>query len=180
MTLESLQLQTIAPEIALLVLLSAVLLLEVFSRSRATRLMHVLTVGGLVAIGIWQLVASFTITPTVGMNGLTVVDPMSAALKAGSAFATALCLIYSREYLHQQAMGFGEFHLFALFAALGQFIMISGNHLLTIYLGIELLSLALYSAVALRRDHVGLRLSALWHVDDLRGYRLSRARDDCR
>jgi NADH-quinone oxidoreductase subunit N len=37
---------------------------------------------------------------------------------------------------------------------LGQFVMISGNHLLTIYLGIELLSLALYSAVALRRDSV--------------------------
>ena len=49
-------------------------------------------------------------------------------------------------------MGSGEFHLFALFALLGGFVMISANHLLTIYMGVELLSLSLYAAVALRRD----------------------------
>ena len=154
MTFSALNLATIAPEIALLALLAVVLLLEVFSRSRAVMLMHLVSVGGLVAIGVWQAAASASIVPTVGMSGLTVVDPMSALLKAGAAFATAGCLVYAREYLQQQRMGFGEFHLFALFAALGQFVMISGNHLLTIYLGIELLSLALYSAVALRRDSV--------------------------
>jgi NADH-quinone oxidoreductase subunit N len=153
-TFADLNLHTIAPEISLLVLLAVVLLIEVFSRSQATRLMHLITVVGLVVIGVWQAVASASLVPTVGMNGLTVIDPMGALLKSGAAFATAGCLVYSREYLQQQRMGFGEFHLFALFAALGQFIMISGNHLLTIYLGIELLSLALYSAVALRRDSV--------------------------
>jgi NADH-quinone oxidoreductase subunit N len=40
-----------------------------------------------------------------------------------------------------------------MFAVLGQYVMISANSFLTIYLGIELLSLSLYALVALRRNH---------------------------
>jgi NADH-quinone oxidoreductase subunit N len=43
--------------------------------------------------------------------------------------------------------------MLALFALLGQFVMISANNFLTVYLGIELLSLSLYALVALRRQH---------------------------
>src|SRR5690606_4981927 len=47
----------------------------------------------------------------------------------------------------------GEFYVLALFSMLGQMIMISGNSMLSIYLGLELMSLPLYALVALRRDH---------------------------
>ncbi len=46
----------------------------------------------------------------------------------------------------------GEFFALALFATLGMMVMISANHLLTLYLGLELLSLSLYAMVALQRD----------------------------
>ena len=46
----------------------------------------------------------------------------------------------------------GEFFALALFATLGMLIMISANHLLILYLGLELLSLSLYAMVALQRD----------------------------
>ena len=86
------------------------------------------------------------------MNGLVVVDPMAALLKSGASFATAVTLVYARRTLADQSMAFGAYHLFALFSLLGGFVMISANHLLTVYLGVELLSLALYAAVALRRE----------------------------
>jgi len=47
----------------------------------------------------------------------------------------------------------GEFYVLALFTTLGQMIMISGNNMLPIYLGLELMSLSLYALVAMRRDH---------------------------
>ena len=47
----------------------------------------------------------------------------------------------------------GEFYVLALFALLGQMVMISGNNFLVIYLGLELMSLSLYALVALRRGH---------------------------
>jgi NADH-quinone oxidoreductase subunit N len=42
----------------------------------------------------------------------------------------------------------GEFYVLALFTMLGQMIMISGNNMLSIYLGLELMSLSLYALVA--------------------------------
>ncbi|MEY3096326.1 MAG: hypothetical protein RIR74_1418 [Pseudomonadota bacterium] len=151
MTAATLNFSTIAVEIALLLLLSLVMLLDLFSKRRE-QAVHITSVLGLLVLAAWQAIEIASLTPTVGMNGLVVVDPMGAFLKAGAALATAVTLIYARRTLPDQAMGSGEFHLFALFALLGGFVMISANHLLTIYMGVELLSLSLYAAVALRRD----------------------------
>jgi NADH-quinone oxidoreductase subunit N len=61
-------------------------------------------------------------------------------------------LVYSREYARTRQLFRGEFFALALFATLGMLVMISASHLLTLYLGLELLSLSLYAMVALRRD----------------------------
>jgi NADH:ubiquinone oxidoreductase subunit 2 (chain N) len=47
----------------------------------------------------------------------------------------------------------GEFYVLTLFAMLGMMVMISGQSMLTLYMGLELLSLCLYSLVALDRDN---------------------------
>ena len=51
-------------------------------------------------------------------------------------------------------MAKGEFYSLTLFATLGMMVMISANHFLTVYIGIELLSLSLYALVALNRDSI--------------------------
>jgi NADH-quinone oxidoreductase subunit N len=61
-------------------------------------------------------------------------------------------LVYSRPYLAARGMYRGEFYVLVLFATLGMMVMISANHLLTLYLGLELLTLSLYALVALQRD----------------------------
>jgi NADH-quinone oxidoreductase subunit N len=85
-------------------------------------------------------------------------DPMSNLLKAFSYIAVAITLVYSRRYVSERSMlgghQGGEFYVLALFSLLGQMVMISGNNMLIIYLGLELMSLALYALVALRRNHV--------------------------
>ncbi|MDB5756563.1 MAG: NADH:ubiquinone oxidoreductase subunit, partial [Massilia sp.] len=68
-----------------------------------------------------------------------------------------ITLIYSRQYASERGMLSGnlggEFYVLALFSVLGQMVMISGNNMLVIYLGLELMSLSLYALVAMRRDH---------------------------
>jgi len=59
---------------------------------------------------------------------------------------------YSRDYLAQRDIFKGEYFSLTLFAALGMLVMVSANHLLTLYLGLELLSLSLYALVAFNRD----------------------------
>jgi NADH-quinone oxidoreductase subunit N len=61
-------------------------------------------------------------------------------------------LLYSRQYLTERGLFRGEYYVLSLLAMLGIMVIISANSLLTIYLGIELLALALYALVAFDRD----------------------------
>ncbi len=154
MTLEALNISAVLPEIILFGLLSLVLLLDLFApKASANGLVHSVSVAGLGLIGAWQLFTASGTETIYAMNGLVVADSLAAFLKGASALAVAVSLVYSRHYIVDRQIGHGEFHLLALFALLGQFVMISANNFLTVYLGIELLSLSLYALVALRRDH---------------------------
>src|SRR5260221_6691383 len=85
-------------------------------------------------------------------NGMFVSDPMASVLKMFTYIAVALCLVYFRVYMADPGLYRGEYFVLALFATLGMMVMISANHFLTLYLGLELMSLCLYSLVALNRD----------------------------
>jgi NADH-quinone oxidoreductase subunit N len=85
-------------------------------------------------------------------NGLFVSDVMSSILKLGAYIAVSLALVYSRQYLLDRGLLRGEFLVLLLFALLGMMVMMSANSFLTVYLGLELLSLCLYAMVALNRD----------------------------
>jgi NADH-quinone oxidoreductase subunit N len=66
--------------------------------------------------------------------------------------AVITVLVYSRDYLTARALDKGEYYVLVLFATLGMMVMISAASFLTIYLGLELLSLSLYALVAIDRD----------------------------
>jgi NADH-quinone oxidoreductase subunit N len=85
-------------------------------------------------------------------NGLFVVDHLASLLKVASYFAVAAALVYSRQYLAERGLLRGEFITLLLFSLLGMMIMISAASFLTVYLGLELMSLCLYAMVALNRD----------------------------
>ena len=85
-------------------------------------------------------------------NGLYVADVMSHVLKLAAYGAVSLALVYSRQYLLDRGLLRGEFLTLLLFALLGMMVMMSANSFLTVYLGLELLSLCLYAMVALNRD----------------------------
>lgn len=153
MTLASLNLHAALPEMVLFGLLAVVLLADLFLKRAAPLVVHTVAVAGLLVIGAWQLYSVGDTQTYYAMNNLVVADSMAAFLKGCSSLALALTLIYSRHYITDRSIPGGEFHILALFALLGQFVMISANNFLTAYLGIELLSLSLYALVALRRDH---------------------------
>jgi NADH-quinone oxidoreductase subunit N len=81
-----------------------------------------------------------------------VIDPFASVMKAAVSLGFAATLVYSRRYLEDRDLFRDHVFLLGMFSLLGQLIMISGNHFLTLYLGLELMSLPLYAMVALRRD----------------------------
>jgi NADH-quinone oxidoreductase subunit N len=144
-------------EIFLLIAASAILLIDMFLKGEKRTLTYVLSLLTLVGCALFTLVDYNAGTTVYTFHGMYVSDPMGNLLKLFTYLAVGASLIYSRQYATQRGMTSGnlggEFYVLALFALLGQMIMISGNNMLSIYLGLELMSLATYALVALRRDH---------------------------
>ena len=140
------------PEIFLLIMACVVMLADLFFKGAEHRVAYGLTLFTLLVLVVLSAayyVAGFDL---FAMDRMVIVDPMAMLLKLFTTVATGMSLIYARRYALDRGMWGGELFSLALFALLGQFVMISGNNLLVIYLGLELLSLALYALVALRRD----------------------------
>ncbi len=88
----------------------------------------------------------------LAFGGLFVSDPMSNLIKLACYIATSITLVYSRQYLIDRGLLRGEFVTLLLFSLLGMMILISAGSFLSVYLGLELMSLCLYALVALNRD----------------------------
>ncbi|MDH3990635.1 MAG: NADH-quinone oxidoreductase subunit NuoN, partial [Gammaproteobacteria bacterium] len=140
-----------APEITLLILISVVLIADLFVSDERRAVTFWLTIGSL-AITAWSIVATAPAARTVIFDGSYVSDALSQVLKLGATGVVAVGFLYARDYLRQNGLLKGEFYILGLFGLLGMLIMISANSLLTMYLGLETLSLSLYALVAFDRD----------------------------
>lgn len=145
------------PEIFLTIAISVILLIDMFLSDAKRYITYGLTLVSLVICGLLTVDSMSSGVSSYAFHNMFVSDPMSQLLKLFSYLAVGLTLIYSRQYATNRGMLSGnlggEFYVLALFALLGQMVMISGNNFLIIYLGLELMSLSLYALVALRRDH---------------------------
>jgi len=144
-----------APEIVLLALALIILLVDAVSGHPERKTTLWLSLGALAVSAAVTLVQWRDGVAGASFHGLYVVDELSHLAKLASYAAVALTLVYGQAYARERDMlRGGELYVLALFALLGQMVMISAGSLVTIYLGLELMSLALYALIALRRDNV--------------------------
>ena len=139
------------PEIFVLVMVSLILLIDAAvddSKRYLGYMLSLLTLAGAAFLTARDLSSM----PVLTLGGLFVDDPLSDVLKLFLYLSVAVVLVYSRGYLRERGLYKGEFFVLALFALLGMMVMVSASHFLTLYLGLELLSLSLYAMVALQRD----------------------------
>ncbi|MFZ6730741.1 NADH-quinone oxidoreductase subunit NuoN [Undibacterium sp. Ji42W] len=145
------------PEIFLLLAICGILLTDMFLPDSKRNVTYALSILALTICGVLTVAFADPVKSEYVSNNMFVSDPMAVLLKLFSYIAVGVTLIYSRQYVSDRAMTNthlgGEYYVLALFALLGQMVMISGNNFLVIYLGLELMSLSLYALVALRRDH---------------------------
>jgi NADH-quinone oxidoreductase subunit N len=143
-----------AAEIFLLVMACAILLIDVFSKNPKRTMTFVLTQVTLLCCAfITFATSSAEITYT--FSNMFVDDLMADFLKLLLYLTVLVVMFYARGYMLERAPhARGEFYTLTLFATLGMMVMISANHFVTVYLGLELLSLSLYAMVALNRDSV--------------------------
>jgi NADH-quinone oxidoreductase subunit N len=131
-----------APEIFLLVAVCLILIADLYLPEPQRATTYTLTQLALAGCFILTL-ADLHPDVIYTFNGMYVDDTMGRVLKLMVYVAVAVVLTYGRQYLSVRGLLGGELLALVLFATLGMMVMISAHHFLTLYLGLELLSLCL-------------------------------------
>lgn len=149
--INNLGMQAAAAEIFLACAICVILLIDVFLSQRTRWITYVLSLVTLAGCA-WMTLRYGVDERFLAFDGMFIGDAMADLLKLFSYGTVAVTFIYSREYLQRRGLFKGEYFILGLIALLGIMVMISAGSLLTVYLGVELLSLSLYAMVAFDRD----------------------------
>ncbi len=138
-------------EIFVLGMACVILLVDLFLKDEQrgiTYILSLLTLVGAAYFTAYQSPPGRLVT----LGGTFVSDSLADVLKLFGYAVVAVVFLYSREYLEERRLFKGEYFVLGLFGLLGIMVMISAHSLLSMYLGLELLSLSLYAMVAFDRD----------------------------
>ena len=139
------------PEIFVFSMACVILIVDLFLTERRRVVSYALTQLTLVGAAALTL-NGFSTTSSYTFNQMFVADPLADVLKLAIYVLAFFAFAYSRTYLRDRGMYRGEYFVLGLFGVVGMMVMVSASHFLTLYLGLELLSLSLYAMVAFQRD----------------------------
>ncbi|MGF1642146.1 MAG: NADH-quinone oxidoreductase subunit NuoN [Thiotrichales bacterium] len=142
---------TILPEVYMLTMACVVLVVDLFLSPRQKGVNYLLTLATLLGAILVTLMSRDN-SVVLAFGDSFVRDPMADILKVFIFAIMLAVMLYSQRYIKDRDMFHGEFFVLSLFAVLGMQIMVSAYSFLTLYLGLELLSLSLYALVAFQRD----------------------------
>ncbi len=140
----------IMPSLVLTCFGMALLLISVFSpRGKTTHVAWIsivaLLVTGLVSLGAWN-------KPEFGFAGHVALDNFATFFNFTFLIAAGLTILMSDDYLKREGYPIGEYYPLILFTTAGAMWMASGTDLMTIFLGLEVLSISLYVLAGLFRN----------------------------
>ena len=147
------------PELFLLSAISLILLFDLFVSQRLKQLTYYLSQLAL-------LITGFLAFNLIGENaiifsGTFVLDSLGSIFKVFILGFAIIALVYTRHYLKAHDLLRNEYFVLALMSILGMMVMVSGHSLLTLYLGLEIMSLSLYALIATARDRASAIEAAL-------------------
>ena len=145
------QLQPVLPELVLAVGAMVLLMLGAYRGQDTTRLVNALAVCLLVLTGVLELLLPGGKLVTFG--GGFIVDDFARFLKILALIGSVATLLLSTEYLSNPSRHIFEYSILVLLSTLGMMVLISAGDLIALYLGLELMSLALYVVAASNRDN---------------------------
>lgn len=140
------------PEMIILVTACCALLADLFLRSRFHAIAFAISCVGLAL----AFIVSFALVGryhSLLFSGLFISDDVAQLMKVFILAGVFLSFFYSKHYLDERQMPSGDYYVLGLFSTLGMMALVSAHSMLTIYLGIELLSLPLYAMTAIRRTN---------------------------
>src|SRR5450755_388171 len=139
------------PEIFLGLAACAILMLDLLLNDAQRRWTGWLAIVSLIVTAVLVAVQPLP-TKILALGGLFELDRMAQILKIAMILIVAAVFVYSTDYLQRRLILKGEYFVLGLFAVVGGMVLISAASLITLYLGLELMSLCLYAMVAFDRE----------------------------
>jgi NADH-quinone oxidoreductase subunit N len=152
----------IAPELFVCIAAVVVMLVDAFARPTQRWITGGISLAGLVLAGIASVCLWVYGTPSAdAFNGMIVLDELRLGFTLIFLLVSALTLLLSTVWVENEQLPAGEFHSLLLFATVGMMLMASGNDLVIIFLGLEILSIATYVLAGFRRTDIRSNESSL-------------------
>ncbi len=148
------------PEIIVLAMACVILLADLFLRRRFKSLMYWASQATLVAATVAAVMHSSAQSRVV-LHGMMIADRLSTVLEISIFALTAVVFVYSKAYIAERGIFKSEYFVLALLGVVGMCVMVSAAHFLSLYLGLELLSLCLYAMLALQRNSISATEAAM-------------------
>ncbi len=148
------------PEIIILVTACVALLGDLFLRQYVKSIAFICACCGLALAAITTFLYLGQYSSTI-LHGLFISDDAGQLMKLFIYLTVFLSFFYSRHYLDERQMPTGDYYVLGLFSTAGMMALVSAHSLLTIYLGLELVSLPLYAMTAIRRADADASEAAL-------------------
>ena len=139
------------PEIALLLMTCVILLIDLFVQQKSSLLTYIATQMSLV-ITLALVIHLHRIPAQLLFHQHFNWDLVAYFIKLCILVFSLFAFIYARDAIKRLQIHSGEYYLLGLFSILGMLVLTSANSLLSLYLGLELLSFPLYAMVALQRQ----------------------------
>ena len=141
------------PEIFLLSMVCIIMIVDLFLKDESRGATYVLSLIALIATAFLSY-SNYSDQSITTFNGSFILDPMASILKISISIIVIGVFIYAKDYLKDRNIYKGEYFTLGLFGVLGMMVMVSAGNFLTVYLGLELLSLSMYAMIAMQRDSI--------------------------
>lgn len=151
-TIPAVNMTPILPEIFISVLAMALLLINVFVPSGQKSYLGYISFIGVVVAGV--LVGSGWGGHVESFSGSVVLDNFATFFKMVFLLAAGLAILISDQYMEREGCNHGELYPLILFTVVGMMLMASGTDLMTIFLGLEVMSVSLYVLAGFNRANV--------------------------
>ena len=152
----------IAPEVIVCAAAVIVMLVDAFAHPTQRWITGGLSLAGLLAAGVATIWLWSTGTASAdAFNGMIVLDELRLGFTLIFLLVSALTVLISTVWVEGEQLPAGEFHSLLLFATVGMMLMGSGNDLVIVFLGLEILSIATYVMAGFRRTDIRSNESSL-------------------
>ncbi len=140
------------PEMIVLATATITILMDLFFGRRLPSVAFICSTSGLALAAVVSVLFIGQYSSLV-FHGLFISDDISQLMKLFIYLTVFLSFLYSKHYIEEHRMPTGDYYVLGLFSTLGMMTLVSAHSLLTVYLGLELLSLPLYAMTAIRRTN---------------------------